>query len=51
MLHTFTCTADEVEDYTMKNLEARGFFKGANSVRKELQFGTIVCAAKIEAMV
>ena len=49
MLHTFTCTADEVEDYTMANLEARGFFLGANAVRKEYQFGTIVCAAKLEA--
>jgi len=44
MLHTFNCTADEIDDYTMENLASYNFFAEAPIVNTTLQFGTISLA-------
>ena len=47
MLHTFSCTADEIDDYNMDNLSNYNFFTEALIVNTQLQFGTIQLASKL----
>ena len=51
MLHTFSCTADEIDDYTMDNLESYNFFAEAPIVNTTLQFGTIQLAQTLADLI
>lgn len=51
MLHTFNCTADEIDDYTMENLASYNFFAEAPIVNTTLQFGTISLAQTLTDLI
>ena len=51
MIHTFQCTADEIEDFTPQKLITYGFLKVADSEPLELRFGTIRFDEMIETII
>jgi hypothetical protein len=51
MIHTFQCTADEIEDFTPQKLITYGFLKVADSAPLELRFGTIRFDEMIETII
>ena len=51
MIHTFSCTATEIDEYTSQKLSDYGFLQASLEVPKQLRFGTFVFADYIEDLI
>lgn len=51
MIHTFQCTATEVDSYTPDKLQSYGFLTAEPEIPKQLRFGTINLDEYIEMMI
>ena len=51
MIHTFQCTATEIDSYTPMKLQSYGFLKASPEIPKQLRFGTIQLSEYIEMLV
>ena len=48
MIHTFNCTATEVDEFNSQNLAKYGFLNAQPDIPMQLKFGTISLAEKLE---